>query len=91
MENKCEKLKMKHAWENTTSNIVYLTMPPQYPPHQETCQNCGLVKTFYESRKTWVEYSDGKERTEEFADGSITISTDDIIGGGITTLTPNAN
>lgn len=38
--SKCEKLGFEHLWEDTTPNIVYATMPPQYPPKQRKCINC---------------------------------------------------
>lgn len=60
--NKCEKLKMNHAWEDTTPNVVYPTFPPQYPPKQDTCSNCKLVRTFHEKVERSISYSDGKER-----------------------------
>lgn len=75
-ENKCERLKMEHAWENITPNIVYPTMPPQYPDHTEKCINCGLQRWFREKRETWVEYSDGKDRTTELPDGNINLVGD---------------
>lgn len=66
-ENKCEQAGFEHAWENTTSSIVYLTNPPQYPDQEETCRNCGLRKWYRESTKRWLEYSDGKERLHQYS------------------------
>lgn len=53
---KCKKLGFAHAWVNITENIVYATFPPQYPPKKEKCKNCGLTRTHYERRETWLEY-----------------------------------
>ena len=84
--NKCEELKFSHAWEDVTPNIVYPTNPPQYPPRQEKCVNCGLVRTFREKRETFVEYSDGKAR-QIIPEDSITISNLDLTGNGTPNLT----
>ena len=90
MQNKCEELKMKHAWKDTTQNFVYSTYPLQYPPKQDTCLNCGLVRTFREKVEKWIDYSDGLERNEssEYT-GSLTILTGDGLTGtgGITYVT----
>ena len=59
--NKCKEQGLVHAWKDITeNNIVYTTMPPQYPPKKEQCQNCGLIRTHYERKEKWVEY-----KTEE--------------------------
>jgi len=58
--NRCDELGLKHAWEDTTPNIVYPTNPPQYPNHQQTCQNCGLKKTLTVTEK-W-EYRERGEK-----------------------------
>ena len=81
--NKCEKLKIHHAWENCTPNIVYPTYPPQYPPKQEKCRNCKLVRTFYERTEEWIEYSDGVKRDEPVGFDILDI---DIVGDGTTTM-----
>lgn len=91
MQNKCEELKMKHAWKNTTPNIVYATYPPQYPCRQDTCLNCGLVRTFREKLEKWIEYSDGVKRSEssEFTGNLTILSGDGLTGTEGTTYVTN--
>ena len=91
MQNKCEELKMKHAWENTTPNIVYPTYPPQYPAKRETCLNCGLVRTHREKTERWIEYSDGVERKDdrEIAGNLTIVSHDDLTGTSGTSYVTN--
>jgi len=43
-QNKCEKHGFQHAWEEIKSNMVYPTIPPQYPPRKQRCINCGLIR-----------------------------------------------
>lgn len=38
---KCEEIDFEHCWEDTTPNIVLASMPPQSPPKQRRCVNCG--------------------------------------------------
>jgi hypothetical protein len=38
---KCEEIGFLHNWQDITPNIVYSTMPPQYPPKERECVNCG--------------------------------------------------
>ena len=90
-ENKCEKIGFAHAWEDITSNLVYLTNPLQYPDRQERCKNCGLIRTFREKKESRIEYSDGKERSFEGSDGCITIPTNELISGFGTTTSPKTN
>ena len=78
-KNKCEKLGFKHAWEDTTSNIVYMTNPPSYPVREETCKNCGLKRTFRKEIKEWIEYSDGVERSYEGEYGTMTLPIDNYV------------
>lgn len=54
--NFCKERRIIHAWKDITPNIVCATNPPQYPPKQEQCLNCGLVRTHYEQTEKWVEY-----------------------------------
>ncbi len=42
---KCEKIGFEHAWEDITEDIVYGTLPPQYPPEQRRCINCLKKQT----------------------------------------------
>lgn len=87
-QNKCEEKNFEHAWTDITPNIVYPTYPPQYPPRQEECRNCGLKRTFHSKTEEWVEYSDGVERPPKFKGTTITLSGDDITSftNGTTTL-----
>lgn len=68
-KNKCEAQKFVHAWRDITPNIVYATNPPQYPPRQEECPNCGLKRTFLKKTEECIEYSDGKDRPSLSAGG----------------------
>lgn len=54
--NKCKESGLFHSWNDITLNIVYATNPLQYPPKQEQCRNCGLVRTYRENIETWYEY-----------------------------------
>lgn len=72
--NKCEKIKFQHAWNDSTPNIVYTTNPPRSPDKQQTCSNCGLIRTFREKREAWIEYSDGLQRVSEFQVGTMTVN-----------------
>lgn len=54
--NKCEEQGFQHAWEDTTSNVVYATYPPQYPQKQETCKNCWLKRIYRREVKERIEY-----------------------------------
>lgn len=38
---KCEDIGFEHCWEDITPNIVFTSMPPQYPASQRRCKNCG--------------------------------------------------
>lgn len=88
MENKCESQKFKHAWVNTTPNIVYPTYPPQSPSKQETCSNCQLIRYHRTKTTNWIEYSDGKPHQDSYMheNGSTTISNISLTGssGNIT-------
>lgn len=53
-DNKCKGLGFSHSWQNTTSGWVTASIPPQYPPHQDTCVNCGLIRI--ERINKWYEY-----------------------------------
>lgn len=56
--NKCEELKIVHAWKNIENNIVYLTNPPQYPAPERECMNCGKREKYQTKQmeiKEWVE------------------------------------
>lgn len=55
-DNKCKKVGFIHAWEDITSNIIYASYPPNYPPKQEVCMNCGLKRTYRTSVERWFEY-----------------------------------
>ena len=63
IENKCEKSWFEHAWKDN-HNEFFAVNPP--PPRADTCKNCWLVRTHMSETKTWVEYSDWKERPWEY-------------------------
>ena len=66
MENKCEDQNFQHSREDITPNFVYASNPPQYPPKQEKCANCWLVRTYKSKSEHWFEYSDGRENTKRY-------------------------
>ena len=82
-QNSCKDHGMVHAWKNITSNVVCATYPPQYPPKEEQCANCGLVRTFYSRTEEWVEYS-LREKPKRIDHTSITVSNDLVTGAGTT-------
>ena len=58
MKQKCEEIGFQHCWEDTTPNIIYLTMPPQYPPKERVCVNCGrkeVLITIQTEETEWQE------------------------------------
>ena len=55
--NKCKEAGFQHSWEDVTPNVVYPTCPPQYPPRQERCRNCGLKATHLSKTESWIEFS----------------------------------
>lgn len=56
--NKCEKAGFEHFWENTTPSYVYATDPPQYPPLQRKCRNCGLEQKQHLVQREIIEWKD---------------------------------
>jgi len=72
-ETKCSKAGFQHSWRDITDNIVYPTMPPQYPPKKEQCINCGLTRTHYQKTENWVEYKQG-DLPESIVVSSITLT-----------------
>lgn len=58
-QTSCKENKLVHAWKDITSNEVLASYPPQYPPRQEQCQNCGLVRTYREKIESWLDYKIG--------------------------------
>lgn len=58
-ETSCSKNNLVHAWKDITSNLILTSNPPQYPPKQEQCQNCGLIKTYRRTFEEWLDYEIG--------------------------------
>lgn len=58
---KCEEIGFEHCWKDVTPNIVYATNPPQYPPKQRECVNCGRLEiehVIQREKREWL-VSDG--------------------------------
>lgn len=91
-KTKCSELGFEHSWVDITENIAYLTYPPSYPPKQEKCANCGLIRTHYSQTIKTIEYKMGK-----IDDKSSNITITDLSGndtctaeGLMETLNPEA-
>ena len=87
--NKCKESGLVHAWRDITENIIYPTMPPQYPPKKEQCQNCGLIRTDIKKTESWYEYKMKKlpKPTRTF---DMTDMVDSSGTGGVSVLVDNS-
>lgn len=57
-QNKCEEAGFMHAWKAIENNTVYMTNPPQYPPAERICLNCGIIQQLLTKQsevKEWVQ------------------------------------
>lgn len=53
--NKCEELKIQHAWREGSEMYGFQTISTQ------TCANCGLIRRLHSETKKWWSYSDGRQ------------------------------
>ena len=58
MNNKCEELKIAHAWRGGSEMYGFQVQTT------ETCANCGLKRTKCSDFKEWWNYSDGRPAEE---------------------------
>ena len=86
-QNSCRENGLVHAWKDITSNVVLTTYPPQYPPKQEQCLNCGLVRTFHRKTEEWLEY-ELREKPVQYGN-PITVSNGPADLSGVSTTTLN--